>query len=167
MSLFLSFIINEEYYYKQFLINIDKKPQLKYNKHINLIDKNNIKLNNDVYFLKYNLYSCRYDSYFLLQSFVFNPYIDKNDIKLNHESSKSLKKVGDILLKLNKDELDDGFWEIMENYNLDSIGISSKENGYKNLFPISNIFNWIKNEDLFCIKYKENTICNSCEYNKT
>ena len=116
--------------------------------------------------MKYNLYSCRYDSYFLLQSFVFNVYINKFDIKLINEESKTLKQIGELLLKLNKDELDKGFWEIIEYYNLDTIGITSNEFGYKNLFPVSNIFNWLKNEDLFCINYDETTICNSCGYNK-
>ena len=162
--LFLSFIINEEYNYTISLINDDKKPPKKV---INNINKsNNIIINNDVYFLKYNLYSCRYDSFFLIQSFVINLYIDKNNIKLENESSKTIKKIGDILFNLNKDNLDKGLWEIIDFYNLDNIGITSNTLGYKNLFPISNIFNWLKKENFFCIKYNEITICNNCGYNK-
>lgn len=50
--------------------------------------------------------------------------------------------------------------------NLDNIGITSDAFGYKNLFLISNIFNWLKKEDFFCIKYNETTIFNNCGYNK-
>lgn len=35
---------------------------------------------------------------------------------LKNGSSKTIKKIGDILLNLNKENLDKGFWEIIDFY---------------------------------------------------
>ena len=43
----------------------------------------------------------------------------------------------------------------MYRYNLDTLGILSKDNGYKKEYPILNIFNWFKKDKLFWILRKE------------
>ena len=85
---------------------------------------------------------------------------------MNKDSSKYIKEIADCLFKLKDEELKKGFWEIINYYNLDYLGILSNTNGYKEkLFPVSNIFNWLVNEDFYCIKRKINVICNSCKLN--
>ena len=94
--------------------------------------------------------------FFLVQAFIINKYIDNNNIILNKDSSKYKKEIADCLFKLKDEELKKGFWEIINYYNLDYLGILSNTNGYKEkLFPVSNIFNWLVNEDFYCIKRKK------------
>ena len=45
--------------------------------------------------------------------------------------------------------LDKGFWNIIIDNNLDTIGITYKNNGFKSEYPVSNIFNWYKNEEAY------------------
>lgn len=67
---------------------------------------------------------------------------------------------------MDKIELDKGFWKIIINKNLDEIRITEDSNGYKKEFPISNIFNWLKDEPLCCIKRKILSRCQLCNLNK-
>ena len=85
--IFLSFIIKEEEYYRNILINEDvsihqKNIVPKKIKHkLDRFEKNRNEIlnynekNSKIYFLKYEQYSCRYDSYLLIQSYVINQYI--------------------------------------------------------------------------------------------
>ena len=68
---------------------------------------------------------------------------------------------------MNRDNLDKGFWNIINDLNLDTIGISEPKNGYKTSYCISNIFNWYKNDENFYIKIKELTSCLNCGLNKS
>ena len=68
---------------------------------------------------------------------------------------------------MNKVNLDKGFWSIINDFNLDSIGRSDEKNGYKDSFPVSNIFSWYRNDENYCIKLKEDTTCLSCGFNNS
>lgn len=179
---FLSFIINEENYYKNILLNYDSTFKIKNininkienaNKNENKDSPNKIHLidncNNKKYylekkFLKYDFYSCRYDSYFFLQAYAINNYINKH--KINKTGNlKIFYNIGEFLLNLKNEELDIGFWEIINKYNLDKCGFLDKINGYKEMYPISDIFNFLKNEKLFSIKRKELVSCINCGTN--
>ena len=54
---------------------------------------------------------------------------------------------------------------MIENYNLDKLGITSINNKYKMEFPISNIFQWLTDKSIFCIKRKELITCLNCGFN--
>ena len=92
LPLYLSFNITDKEYYRNIIEKTQKNPRSKLkekeNKFIDpsLIDIEEIneekpKLNS--VFLKYDHLSCQYDSYMLLQCFVFNDYFIKHNIKLN------------------------------------------------------------------------------------
>ena len=169
--IFLTFIINEENYYKNLLFETDskfkKKDNIIYNKIIsnnnNYIESNIIN-NENIIFLKYQNYSCRYDSFFLIQCYVINNYIKNKKIIVN-DNLKLLYDIGEKIINLNHNELNLGFWEIINKYNLDTLGICDEKNGYKDLYPVSNIFNFLKNIALCCIKRKENIVCINCGTN--
>lgn len=62
--------------------------------------------------------------------------------------------------------LDKAFWNTIIDNNLDTIEITNKNNSFKSEYPVSNIFNWYKNEEAYCISIKEHIICQSCGFNK-
>lgn len=127
---------------------------------INKLENDN---NKDLYFLKYNSFSCRYDAYFFVESYVINFNLKRNNYNLN-ENLKSILEIRDFLLSLKKEELDKGFWFLIDNYNLDKLGIMDDKNGYKKEFPITNIFQWLNNNSIFCIRIKELVNCLSCGF---
>ena len=139
---FLSFSISEEYLYKNFLI--DKDSQIKTKRIDNEKDiKNNLIKKRDnkyksLYFLNYNSFS--FNLWFLFFRFIYYYfYLKKNKYNLN-DNIKAILDIGDLFFSLNNNELDKEFWFLVENYNLDKIGITDIYNGYKIEFPISNIF---------------------------
>lgn len=81
--------------------------------------------------------------------------------------SKEIKKIGEKLNTMNRDILNKTFWNIINDLNLDIIGISENKNGYKTSYPIPNIFNWYKNDENYFIKINELISCLNCGLNKT
>ena len=79
--IFLSILLSEEEYYRNLLYNSDKLPKQLLKTEINnteeLIEKESVVKNyeNEIYsFLKYSNFSCRFDSYMLIQIIIFNKY---------------------------------------------------------------------------------------------
>ena len=70
--------------------------------------------------LKYNELSCRYDSFLLLQIYIFNGYFTKLNIKLNNKET-SLFDNENYIYSLLVDELNKGFSMILSNSNLKSL----------------------------------------------
>ena len=60
--------------------------------------------------------------------------------------------------------LDKAFWNTIIDNNLDTIEITNKNNSFKSEYPVSNIFNWYKNEEAYCISIY--ITCQSCGFNK-
>jgi len=120
--------------------------------------------NKNTTFLKYNELSCRYDSFMLLQIYLFNDYFIKLNINLNN-NEKSLFDIGNYIYSLPDGELNKGFWTILSNSNLDKLNICSVANGFKDFYPISNIYDFLKNSDNFCINVNSHMHCQLCNYN--
>ena len=80
---FISFIIFEENYFKEYLINEDTSLKSKPNTNIEFIDTNSSSFNNKkdetnvLYFLKYKEFSCRYESYFFYKVMYLIVYLKK------------------------------------------------------------------------------------------
>ena len=77
---------------------------------------------------------------FFLQSYVFNFIFEKNNCILNNNLN-IFKEIGIKLSTLAKKELDLGFWYLIDYFNLDKLDIYAPYNGFKQEFPVSNIFN--------------------------
>ena len=75
-----------------------------------------------------------------------------------------LTNISNKLLSINEEEINKGFWYIIEHYNLDDniLGICDNNNGYKVSYPINHIFNFLNNNEHFCIYYSIKKKCLFC-----
>ena len=124
-------------------------------------DKNLVDNNNKIWFI-YNNLSCRYDSFFFIYSNIIY-YIIKN-YNNKTENIKCFDNISEYLIKSNLLEKKEGFWSLIEKNNLDTIGILNTINNPKNFDSIGSVYKFLKNCDIFCIKYKLKRICNLCSY---
>ena len=116
------FILHEEEEYRLNNINYDNSIEIKTellkdndekeknNKHINELNKNsdNNIIKNKNWF-KYNLYSCRYDSFFLVYCYTIKPKL----LDLNLEEIEIFKLISNDIISLNEEF---GIWEIINEY---------------------------------------------------
>lgn len=167
MPLFLSFIISEEDLYKNLLITYDNgiKPIHieQYNndnyietEELSSVDKSKIKQ-----WLHWKDLSCRYDTYLFLKLFLLNYVIHKYKLSFNI-NAKKLYDLVESIDNIPEVEYKKRFWSIVENYHLDNINALSSVNGYKDSFPIENIFRFLNENNNFCIKLKIKIICSIC-----
>ena len=140
--LFLSILLSEEEYYRNLLYNSDKLPKQLLKTEINnteeLIEEERVIKNyeNEIYsFLKYSNFSCRFDSYMLIQIFIFNKYYEilNNNNNKTTKNEKALEDIDLFIYSLNDNDLKKGFWQILEdNENkLDVLDILTNNRGYK------------------------------------
>ena len=169
--LFIHFIRSEEEEYRLENINYDNSIEIKIDnevkKELNLNDINDKK--KDLHFnynnssrkwLKYNQFSCRYDTFFLLYT-----YIIKLNFGNNHNNSKInyfvdiYNIISEDILKMNEDDLNIGIWEILKRYkkNYDFL-----EKGFQEYYTIKQLFEKFKNVDIFCFKYTCLEGCSNC-----
>ena len=147
--MFIHFIRSEEEEYRLENINYDNSIEIKIDnevkKELNLNDINDKK--KDLHFnynnssrkwLKYNQFSCRYDTFFLLYT-----YIIKLNFGNNHNNSKTnyfvdiYNIISEDILKMNEDDLNIGIWEILKRYkkNYDFL-----EKGFQEYYTIKQLF---------------------------
>ena len=96
----------------------------------NEISSNNIINRNCKLWLYYNKLSCRYETYLLIQLYIFNKIIDDLKYKCNSEANK-LYVLADSIDNLPEEEYKKGFWELLKLYNLDTINALDTNNGFK------------------------------------
>ena len=91
--------------------------------------------------------------------------IHNNDLNQN---LKKLIEISDLLMNLKEEELNMGFWNIVDKYKLDNaiIKIKNKNNGFKTSFPINHLFTLLNNNLNFCINYKLLKNCRFCNEKK-
>ena len=68
---------------------------------------------------------------------------------------------------MTKKESDLCFWYLIDYFNLYKLGIYAPYNGFKEEFPVSNIFNWLKENNIFYIEMTKVISCQLCGYNNT
>ena len=141
-SLYLSILLSEEEYYRNLLYNSDKLPKqllkIEINNTEELMEKERVVKNyeNEIYsFLKYSDFICRFDSYMLIQIFIFNKYYEilNNNNNKTTKNEKALEEIDLFIYSLNDNDLKKGFWQILEdNENkLDVLDILTNNRGYK------------------------------------
>ena len=89
---------------------------------------------------------------------ILNYYINKDNLKLNRDTQEIYNLSEKIKYK-SREEYENGIWTFIENNNLDTIGISDIKSGYKISYPISNAFDFLKNDSNNCNIYTCNKIC--------
>ena len=64
---------------------------------------------------------------------------------------------------LEKKDLNNGIWKIIDNLKDDPLNIKLK--GYKNVYAISQVFSPLNNNTIFCFEIKREEKCFKCQYN--
>ena len=96
--------------------------------------------------------------------YLFNDYFIKLNINLNN-NEKYLFDIGNYIYSLPDDELNKGFWMILSNSNLDKLNICSIANGFKDFYPISNVYDFLYYSYNFCINVNSYILFQLCNYN--
>ena len=125
---------------------------------INLPKKN---LNSNLNWIKYKFNSCRYDSFFFNYSNIIINLINKTNSSDNIICFNNISKK---LLEISENEKDLGFWEILEKYNLDNIGLLNDINNPKFFDSINSVYSFLNNNDDFCLKYNLKRTCDLCNF---
>ena len=87
--------------------------------------------------------------------------INNNHYIINDYTQK-LYDIAENINKLNENEYKKGFWEIINLYNLDTIGICNADNGYKTEYQIEQLFALLNGDNNFCIKIHKKLLCSLC-----
>ncbi len=172
----MQFILKEEEFYRNRYYEITKelipKKGIKFIK-AKLVPKKNKKdneikldINIDKTFnwLKYKDNSCLYDVFTLIYFLVLEEIIKKNLVKDNIKEVITFYNnfVNSISL-LEKKDLNNGIWKIIDNLKDDPLNIKLK--GYKNVYAISQLFSPLNNNTIFCFEIKREEKCFKCQYN--
>ena len=96
---------------------------------------------------------------------IIKPYIDINKI-VNPNNIDILNLISNDIIKLNNSELNLGIWRIIDNYK-ENYPIFKKY--YKEENSITQLFEILNNNDIFCFKYNSIEGCSICtpSINKT
>ena len=113
--------------------------------------------------MKHNNFSCRYDSFFLIYSFIIKNSLTSNKNEIN-SNLEILNLISDEILTLNSYNLNNWIWVIIDKYksNYDFLKIS-----YKNENTINQLLHILNNTNNFCISYLSNKGYNKCLINKS
>ena len=164
--LFLSFIIYEENFYRNKLVDLDSKDlpievyDINNDNHEENINENKIFWFNNINF------SCRYDSFIFVFYFQICDYI-KNNIPKNLWNNE-INSIIELCSKIdfnNSDVFKKGFWNFCYNNFENSLNILDDNFGVRQLYHIQSIFTWFNNNPIFCFKYKEIEKCMLCKIN--
>ena len=126
-------------------------------------DLNN-KLDNNFYWLKYKENYCRYDVFSLLYYLVLEDALNINIINGNLDEIISFYNtfVNSISI-LDKKDLNLGVWNVIDKLNKDPLNL--KEEGYKNVYAISQLFSQLKYNKNCCFEIEREEKCFKCNYN--
>ena len=121
--LFIFFIRNEEDEYRLENIKFDNSIEIK-NINLNNSKDSNIKIeyseksefNINRKWLKFNTYSCRYDSFIFIYTFVIRLYLEKHKLLLNNPFVELYNFISEEILNMDELELNNGIWQILNRY---------------------------------------------------
>ena len=121
--LFIFFIRNEEEEYRLENIKFDNSIEIK---NINLnnnkktdikIDKSEkIEINIKRKWLQFNRYSCRYDSFIFIYTFLIRLYLEKHNLLINNQFIELYNVISEDILSMDELELNNGIWQILNRY---------------------------------------------------
>ena len=171
---FLSFLKEEENFYKSLLCKLDTSNLPKKNldiilnhkedvsvNNINLESSNEIK-NDSLYWFINHESSCRYDSFLFIFFFKLKDYINNINVNLNNNIQNLLDlcekiQLNDTFLFLR------GIWKFFEKNKEISNNTLNEDFGYKAEYHIQSIYTWFSNCELFSFNYKEISDCIICK----
>ena len=89
-----------------------------------------------------------------------------NNLKNKNKNSIILcfNKIGEMSLNINNLEKNLGFWNLIDKFHLDSIGILNEKNNPKVFDSINSVFKFFNKTDEFRIKYIFDRNCDLCSY---
>lgn len=117
--------------------------------------------NNYIKWFDYKEYSCRYDVFILLYKYLFYPFIEKSNI-----NNSNIHKIFKNYFIENNIDYISGVWNILDNLTELEKAEFTLNLGYKNIYPITQLFNLLNNNELFCLNYNKKVTCNLCGYYK-
>ena len=165
--LFLYFIRNEEEEYRKELIKYDNSIEKKLesnieeNNNINKNEKLNIPpiMKENRKWLKFNQFSCRYDSFFLFYTFIIKLHYFKHNINLNHNIPELYDLISEEILNCDEKKLEEGIWIIIQKY---VKNYPFLQNGFQEYYTINQLFDKFENIESFCFKYSCIEGCSNC-----
>ena len=165
--LFLYFIRNEEEDYRKenikFENSIEIKINLKSNEDNNKESEQQMPLINNILssrkWLKFNRFSCRYDTFFLIYAFVIKSYLMKIKIDCNNYILDLYNMVSQDILNLNESELNNGIWHIIDRYKHNYEFLQQE---YQEYNTIRQLLDKFEKNDIFCFKYNCIEGCTNC-----
>ena len=171
--LFHHFILQEEEEYRKDYISNEESMIIKKNNNefskkglITQIKDNKNLINLRRKWLKLFSYSCRYDTFMFLYTFIIKLILEKKRELINSEtdSLNLYNNMSKEILQLTDKELDNGIWNIIDNYKGNN---SFLHYGYKQYYSITQLFTKFEKNSLFCIKYISQEGCSNCTKQKT
>ena len=112
--------------------------------------------------LKYNNFSCRHDTFFLIYAFIIYDKLKDYD---KEDSIKYYNLITKDLLKMTLPELNSSIWNLLNKQQFKNFNL--KEYGYKQFFSIMQHIENFKNQEFFCIKYSLIEGCSNLNCTKT
>ena len=64
--------------------------------------------------------------------------------------------ISEEIKKLDTSIFNHSFWKFIKDYNFDFFGILDPKNGFQEQYPISSVFNFLHNDNNYCIYYTKN-----------
>ena len=165
--LFLYFIRNEEEEYRK--ENIKYENSLEYKVNYKTVERKNVtigfnpSLSNKIpqsrKWLKFNRYSCRYDTFFFIYTFAIQPKLMKDQGKSSNIFIDLYNNISNDILNLNDKDLDKGIWFIIDRYkhNYDFLNYN-----YQEYNTVRQLLDKFEKNDNFCFKYSCIEGCTNC-----
>ena len=170
--IFHYFILEEEDEYRKNYIYYEESTELKSEEKDNVninnksINELNVNINTNRKWLKLNYYSCRYDTFMFLYTFIIKPNLQHIEIENNGENNiiNFYNIISSDILKMSNKELNEGIWKILDRYKENYHFINE---GYKQYHSITQLFGNFQNNPIFCLKYYSFEGCSICTEGKT
>ena len=122
------------------------------------------KIDTNFYWLKYKENSCRYDVFTLMYYLVLEDVLNINILNDNiKEIITFYNTFVNSISSLDKKDLNKGVWNLIDKLNKDPLNL--KEEGYKNVYAISQLFSQLNNNKIFCFEREREEKCFKCNYN--
>ena len=170
--LLLYFIINEEQEYRNEIYDNEANLEEKFSQNYKTyIEENNFsKIKKEllhysekkVYFLNWKNNSCRYDVFFFLFTYIILEDI-KNIDKFENDNINILKNISTELLMAHDRILEDGIWDLLNNYKTQFFDLTTSKEKYKEFNSFLQCINLLNNDPIFCIKYSTIEGCSICK----
>lgn len=115
----------------------------------------------------WNNNSCRYDSFFILYTFIIKPYLDKLKLIPAGDIIDYLNKLSNLAINLNQDFFELGIWDFFNKNKNNFYDFTSETLFYKKQATFYHLLDLFRCNELFCCKYELEEGCSNCGYSNT